>query len=194
MPIPKLKLSHTDSKGQAHMVHVGEKPITERTATAEATVRISPALVRAIRQNQLKKGNLLEVARLAGIQAAKRTDELIPLCHSLPLDFVDVQATLKPGRIYLLATARTHARTGVEMEALTAVAIAALTVIDMGKAIDKSMTVEGLRVLEKHGGRSGSYVASPSSHVPTRQKPSQTPSQKLGEGSGSRRARRRGSR
>ena len=159
MPKPTSKLSHTDDAGRAHMVHVGEKPITERSATAEAIVRISPALARAIRQNQIKKGNLLEVARLAGIQAAKRTDELIPLCHSLPLDSVDVQAVLKPGRVHVTATARTHARTGVEMEALTAVAVAALTVIDMGKAIDKGMTIEGLRVVEKRGGRSGTYVA-----------------------------------
>ncbi len=159
MSKPTSKLSHTDDTGRAHMVHVGEKPITERSATAEAIVRISPALARAIKQNQIKKGNLLEVARLAGIQAAKRTDELIPLCHSLPLDSVDVQAVLEPGRVHLTATARTHARTGVEMEALTAVAVAALTVIDMGKAIDKGMTIEGMRVVEKRGGRSGTYVA-----------------------------------
>lgn len=159
MPKQTSKLSHTDDAGRAHMVHVGEKPITERAATAEAIVRISPALARAIRQNQIKKGNLLEVARLAGIQAAKRTDELIPLCHSLPLDSVDVEAVLKPERVHLWATARTYARTGVEMEALTAVVVAALTVIDMGKAIDKTMAIEGVRVLEKRGGRSGTYVA-----------------------------------
>ncbi len=161
MPKKPSTLSHTDSAGRARMVHVGEKPITERSATAEATVRISAALARAIKGNQLKKGNLLEVARLAGIQAAKRTDELIPLCHSLPLDSVDVQAVLIAGRVCIVATARTHARTGVEMEALTAVAVAALTVIDMGKAIDKEMVVEGMRVVEKRGGRSGTYVASP---------------------------------
>lgn len=159
MPRRSPTLSHTDAKGQAHMVHVGEKPITFRTATAEARVRISPALARAIRQNQLKKGNLLEVARLAGIQAAKRTDELIPLCHSLPLDSVDVVATLKRDHIHLTAIAQTHARTGVEMEALTAVTVAALTVIDMGKAVDKGMVIEGVRVLSKSGGRSGTYVA-----------------------------------
>ena len=141
------------------MVDVGAKPITERVAVAEGYVRISPALEQAIRANALKKGNLLEVARLAGIQAAKRTDELIPLCHSLPLDGVDVQAVLKGGRIQLTATARTHARTGVEMEALLAVAAAALTVIDMGKAIDRAMTIEGIRILEKRGGRSGTYIA-----------------------------------
>jgi cyclic pyranopterin monophosphate synthase len=174
--------SHIDTQGLAHMVHVGEKPITERTATAEATICISPALFRAIKHNQLKKGNLLEVAKLAGIQAAKRTDELIPLCHSLPLDSVDVQATLKPSpsRVHILATARTHARTGVEMEALTAAAVAALTVIDMGKAVDKAMTVTNLRILEKHGGRSGSYVASTLKNMPAHQ----TPSLRPGEDSG----------
>lgn len=133
--------------------------MTERIAVAECFVRVSGALAKAIRGNMLKKGDLLSVARLAGIQAAKRTDELIPLCHSLPLDSVDVEAELKGSRVRIRATARTHAKTGVEMEALTAAAVAALTVIDMGKAIDKGMVVEGLRVLEKRGGRSGHYVA-----------------------------------
>ncbi len=159
MPKPKAKLSHTDARGRARMVDVGEKAITERIAVAEGYVTVSAALARAIKQNHLKKGNLLEVARLAGIQAAKRTDELIPLCHSLPLDSVDIQATLGSERVHLIATARTHARTGVEMEALTAVAVAALTVIDMGKAIDKGMVIEGVRVIEKRGGRSGTYIA-----------------------------------
>ncbi len=157
--MPKSKLSHTDAKGDARMVNVGGKPITDRLAVAEAIVRISPALARAIEQNQLKKGNLLEVAKLAGIQAAKRTDELIPLCHSLPLDSLDIEAKLNGNCVELTATARTHARTGVEMEALTAVAVAALTVIDMGKAIDKSITIERIRILEKRGGRSGVYKA-----------------------------------
>ena len=141
------------------MVDVGDKPITHRRATAEAFVRISPALAAAIRDNTLKKGNLLETARVAGITAAKRTDELIPLCHTLPLDQVDVRATLEPDRVRLTATATTHAKTGVEMEALTAVSIAALTVIDMGKSIDKGMVIDGLRLLEKRGGRSGDYTA-----------------------------------
>lgn len=141
------------------MVDVGDKPVTRRTATAEAFVSISPALAAAIRDNTLTKGNLLETARLAGITAAKRTDELIPLCHTLPLDQADVRATLEENRVRLTATATTHAKTGVEMEALTAVAIAALTVIDMGKSIDKSMTIGGVRVLEKTGGRSGDYRA-----------------------------------
>jgi cyclic pyranopterin phosphate synthase len=154
------RLSHISENGRARMVDVGDKPITERVAIAECFVRISPALAKAIRTNSLKKGDLLSVARLAGIQAAKRTDELIPLCHSLPLDSVDIQAQLKSNQVHITATARTHAKTGVEMEALTAAAIAALTVIDMGKAIDKSMTIEGLRILEKRGGRSGHYKAS----------------------------------
>jgi cyclic pyranopterin phosphate synthase len=152
-------LSHIDSHGKASMVDVGAKPITERTAIAEGVVRINAALEEAIRRNDLAKGDLLAVARLAGIQAAKRTDELIPLCHSLPLDVVHVEATLEAGLVRIRATAKTHSRTGVEMEALTAVSVAALTVIDMGKAIDRSMVIEGIRVLEKHGGRSGSHVA-----------------------------------
>lgn len=153
------RLSHVDAAGRAAMVDVGDKDITVRRAVAEARVVISPALQARIAENSLKKGNLLEVARLAGIQAAKRTAELIPLCHPLPLDAVDVRAELRQGHVHLLAEARVTARTGVEMEALTAVAVAALTVIDMGKAVDRGMVVEGLRLLEKEGGRSGRYVA-----------------------------------
>jgi cyclic pyranopterin phosphate synthase len=155
------RLTHTDARGNARMVDVGDKPITQRTATAEGFVRISQELAEAIRANTLKKGNLLETARLAGITAAKRTDELIPLCHTLPLDAVDVEATLEDGRVHLTATATTHAKTGVEMEALTAVSIAALTVIDMGKAMDKAMVIEGVRILSKSGGRGGDYNAPP---------------------------------
>lgn len=153
------KLSHVDASGRANMVDVGAKPLTARRAVAEARVRISPALHARIAENSLAKGNLLDVARLAGIQAAKRTAELIPLCHPLPLDAVDVRAELRDNHVYLWSEARVTARTGIEMEALTAVAIAALTVIDMGKAVDKGMIVEGLRLLEKEGGRSGRYVA-----------------------------------
>ena len=152
-------LSHIGPDGAARMVDVGEKPITDRSAVAEAFVRISPALEQRIRESSLAKGNLLEVARLAGIMAAKRVDELIPLCHSLPLDHADVRASLEPGRVRILAEARTHSRTGVEMEALAAATVAALTVIDMGKAVDKSMVIEGVRVLRKTGGRSGPYLA-----------------------------------
>lgn len=152
-------LSHISPEGHARMVDVGDKPVTERSATAEGFVRISAALERRIRENSLAKGPLLDVARLAGIIAAKRTDELIPLCHTLPLDAVDVNAQVLPGAVRITAAVRTRSRTGVEMEALTAVSVACLTVIDMGKAVDKAMSIDGVRVLEKHGGRSGSYVA-----------------------------------
>jgi len=153
------RLSHVDGSGKAHMVDVGDKPLTVRRAVAEGRVRISEALAEAIAANQLAKGDLLQVARLAGIQAAKRTDELIPLCHSLPLDAIDIQATLGDGHIKLRAEARTTWKTGVEMEALTAVTVAALTVIDMGKAVDKAMVIEGVRLIEKTGGKSGDYRA-----------------------------------
>lgn len=154
-------LSHVGPDGRATMVDVGEKTVTERVAVAEAIVRVSAELAKKIGENALAKGDLLGVARLAGIQAAKRTDELIPLCHSLPLDVVEVDAKVdeKQACVVIRATAKTRAKTGVEMEALTAAAIAALTVIDMGKAVDKAMVVEGLRVIEKRGGRSGTYVA-----------------------------------
>jgi cyclic pyranopterin phosphate synthase len=143
------------------MVDVGGKPVTDRRAVAEASVRVSAELARAISRNAVAKGNLLEVARLAGIQAAKRTSGLIPLCHALPLDHADVSVSLEARRrvVRIRAEARTHARTGVEMEALTAAAVAALTVIDMGKAIDRGMVIEGLRIVEKSGGRSGHYRA-----------------------------------
>jgi len=149
------KLSHVDEHGAARMVDVGDKPTTDRRAVAEGRVRVSPPLAEAIRQNRLAKGNLLEVARLAGVQAAKRTAELIPLCHSLPLSHVDVQATLEEAAVRLRAIVRTRGQTGVEMEALTAVSVAALTVIDMGKSIDKGMVIESVRLVEKTGGTSG---------------------------------------
>ncbi|MCC6320796.1 MAG: cyclic pyranopterin monophosphate synthase MoaC [Phycisphaerales bacterium] len=151
--------SHVGVDGVARMVDVGDKAVTVRRAVACGEVVVSRDLARAIRRNTLVKGNLLQVAQLAGVQAAKRTDELIPLCHSLPLDFVDVTARLVGRRVVLRAEARTTARTGVEMEALTAVCAAALTVIDMGKSIDKGMVVMGVRLLEKSGGRSGDYTA-----------------------------------
>jgi cyclic pyranopterin monophosphate synthase len=163
-PVPST-LTHLDHAGRARMVDVGEKPITRRSAVAEAIVRVSPELATRIAENAVSKGNVLEVARLAGIQAAKRTDELIPLCHTLPLDVVDVQAALEDAPtqgtgwplVRLRAEVTTHARTGVEMEALVAASIAALTIIDMGKAVDRTMTIESIRVLEKRGGRSGTH-------------------------------------
>ncbi len=156
---PSPTLSHAAPDGRARMVDVGDKPMTARSATAAGFVRISGVLEERIRENSLAKGSVLEVARLAGILAAKRTDELIPLCHTLPLDAVEVLAELQSGRVCVIATVRTRSRTGVEMEALTAVAVACLTVIDMGKAVDKGMVIEGLRVLEKRGGRGGPYAA-----------------------------------
>jgi cyclic pyranopterin monophosphate synthase len=152
-------LSHIAGDGRAIMVDVGDKPVTERTAVAEGSVRISRELAARISENSLVKGNLLEVARLAGIMAAKKTDQLIPMCHSLPLDHVAVEAVLDGLHVRLRATVRTHSRTGVEMEALAAVSIAALTVVDMGKAVDKAMVIEGIRVTEKRGGRSGHWRA-----------------------------------
>ena len=149
------RLSHLDDRGAPRMVDVGDKQATHRRAVAEGRVRISPQLAAAIAANSVAKGNLLETARLAGIQATKRTDELIPLCHSLPLEHADVEAALGDGCVHLRATASTTAKTGVEMEALTAVAVAALTVIDMGKAIDPAMAIEYVRLVEKTGGRRG---------------------------------------
>lgn len=154
-------LSHLDEGGMARMVDVAGKASTDRRAVAEGRVRCSPELLAAIRSHGLAKGDLPGTARLAGILAAKRVDELIPLCHTLPLDHVDVDIELGDDAIHLRATARTHARTGVEIEALTAVTVAALTVIDMGKAVDRTMTIEGVRVVEKTGGRSGDWRADP---------------------------------
>lgn len=152
-------LTHIDEAGKARMVDVGNKPVTERGAIAEARVRVSPELAQKIRDNDLAKGDLLATARLAGIMAAKRSDDLIPLCHPLGLDVVTVDAILDGTVVHIRATARVNARTGVEMEALTAVTVAALTVIDMGKAIDRTMEIQGVRVVEKWGGRSGHYKA-----------------------------------
>ena len=153
------KLTHTDEAGKARMVDVSDKKITERVAVVEARVRVSPALAERIRDNTLKKGDLLGVARLAGIQAAKRTDELIPLCHSVPLEAIEVQLALEGERVVILATASATWKTGVEMEAFTAAAVAALTVVDMGKAVDRAIVIESIRLIEKTGGRSGHYIA-----------------------------------
>ncbi len=152
------RLSHVDEHGRSRMVDVGNKSVTRRRAVAEGRVRVSTELLEAIERNTLAKGNLLEVSRLAGIQAAKRTDELIPLCHSLSLDHVDVTAWIDAPYVRLRAEAATIGRTGVEMEALTAVSIAALTVIDMGKAVDRAMTIELIQLVEKSGGRNGDWM------------------------------------
>jgi cyclic pyranopterin phosphate synthase len=148
-------LTHVDRSGRAAMVDIGGKPATLRRAVAEGRVLVSAALARAIRGNTLAKGNLLETARLAGLQAAKRVDELIPLCHTLPLDWVEVRAVLRGRVVWLSAEAATTGRTGVEMEAIVAVSIAAATVVDMGKAIDPGMVIENIRLVHKSGGRRG---------------------------------------
>lgn len=149
-------LSHYDAEGVARMVDVGAKNPTRREAEAEAFVALSPAVLAALPTNP--KGNPLEVARIAGIQAGKRTSELIPLCHPLPLSFLDVTAAVTEGGVAIRATARTTAQTGVEMEALTAAAVAALTVYDMCKALDKGIEIRAVRLLRKQGGKSGTYV------------------------------------
>ena len=152
---PSSKLSHFDSSGQAHMVDVSAKPLTRREAVAQAFVALSPAVLAALPSNP--KGNPLEVARFAGIQAAKRTSDLIPLCHPLPLSFVDVTATLTPSGVELTATAATTSPTGVEMDAMVAATVAALTVYDMTKALDKSIQIREVHLLHKSGGKSGIY-------------------------------------
>jgi cyclic pyranopterin monophosphate synthase len=149
------KLSHYDSSGRAAMVDVSAKQPTRRTATASAFVELSPAVLEALPANP--KGNPLEVARIAGIQAAKRTAELIPMCHPLPLTHVDVQAETAAGGVSIRATAATVGPTGVEMEALTAAAVAALTVYDMTKALDKAIVIRSIQLEEKTGGKSGEF-------------------------------------
>ncbi len=152
------RLSHVDARGRAHMVDVGAKPVTERLAVAGATIHMQPATLRLIRAGKIAKGEVLAVARVAGIMAAKRTAEIIPLCHPLPIEVVGVDFTPRPGgRLDVEATVKVTGKTGVEMEALTAVAAAALTVYDMCKAVDRSMTITDVRLLEKRGGRSGTY-------------------------------------
>jgi cyclic pyranopterin phosphate synthase len=152
------KLSHYDAEGSAHMVDVSAKPATRREAEASAFVALSDAVLAALPQNP--KGNPLEVARFAGIQAAKRTADLIPMCHPLPLTFVDVSVVVVSGGIEIRSTAATVAATGVEMEALTAAAVAALTIYDMCKAMDKSIAIREIVLLRKSGGKSGEYIRS----------------------------------
>ena len=142
------------------MVDVGHKPDTERVAVAAGEVLMRPATLALIRAGQIKKGDVLTVAQIAGVMAAKRTSELIPLCHPLPLTHIDVRCELRddlPG-VSVTATARTTGKTGVEMEALTAVSVAALTIYDMAKAVEKTMRISNVRLLEKHGGQSGDVV------------------------------------
>jgi cyclic pyranopterin phosphate synthase len=155
------KLTHFDERGAARMVDVGAKSETHRTATAAGFIRMLPATLEIVASGTAKKGDVLGVARIAAIQAAKKTSELVPLCHPVPLTSVNVEFMLdrKASRIECRATVECTARTGVEMEALTAVQVGLLTVYDMCKAVDRGMTMEGIRLLEKRGGKSGDYVA-----------------------------------
>lgn len=155
------QLSHIDAEGNARMVDVGEKAETARTATAEGRIRMAGETLGRIAEGGIKKGDVLTVAQLAGIMGAKRTPDLIPLCHPLPLTSVEVrlEPEPEPPAIRITATCKLAGRTGVEMEALTAVAVAALTVYDMVKAIDRSMVIEGIRLTHKAGGRSGAFHA-----------------------------------
>jgi cyclic pyranopterin phosphate synthase len=156
----KAALSHVDKSGKIRMVDVSDKAATSREAIAQGRITISAAALRQVRGGQTKKGDPLETARLAGIMAAKQTASLIPLCHPLPITHADVQLTAVRDGYDIEATVRTTAPTGVEMEALTAVAIAALTIYDMVKAIDKEMVIHDIRLLEKRGGRSGTWIGS----------------------------------
>ena len=155
------ELTHIDEQGRAKMVDTTEKSISERRATASARVLMSAETINAIRDHTTPKGNPLETARLAGIMAAKRTHDLIPLCHPLPLTHIDVRAELQEAAVYLESEVTTRAQTGVEMEALTAVSVAALTVYDMCKALDKGMTISDIRLELKTGGKSGDYRREP---------------------------------
>jgi cyclic pyranopterin monophosphate synthase len=143
------KLTHIDARGRAKMVDVSAKPVQLREAVARGTIRLKPATLRLIKSNRITKGDVLNTARVAGIQAAKRTGELIPLCHPLNLTHVDVDLTLAKSRVAITATAKIAAQTGVEMEALTAVAVAALTIYDMCKAVDKEMVIGEIRLVSK---------------------------------------------
>jgi cyclic pyranopterin monophosphate synthase len=153
------RLTHLDAEGRARMVDVGDKPVTDRRAVARAVVRVSPDTARAVEAGDTPKGDVLGTARIAGIQAAKRTSELIPLCHPLALSFVGVDGVVDPGagEIVLTAEARTTGPTGAEMEALTAASVAALTVYDMIKGIERGARIAEVVLLEKSGGRSGTW-------------------------------------
>jgi cyclic pyranopterin phosphate synthase len=156
-----MPLTHLDEEGHARMVDVSDKPVTTRTAVATGFVRMAALTVAAIRAHTLPKGDPLEVARIAGVMAAKRTADLIPLCHPLPLHHADVELEVRDDGVAITATAKIDSKTGVEMEALTAVSVAALTIYDMCKAIDKAMIITDIRLDSKTGGTSGDYHRQP---------------------------------
>ncbi len=159
-PAKSTSLTHLDDDGRVSMVDVGWKPVTDREAVARGHVSMQPETLRLIKQGLMKKGDVLTIAQLAGIMASKRTSELIPLCHPLPLNKVDVDLELDEtnSRVIVTATARTSGKTGVEMEALTAVSVAGLTVYDMCKAVDRGMRIEAVRLVSKTGGQSGDII------------------------------------
>ncbi len=161
MPRRAKKLTHLSSRGEARMVDVSAKSVTEREAVAEGRVIMQPKTLAIVRQGDAKKGDVLGTARIAGIQAAKRTHELIPLCHPLPVSQIEVDLTpdAKLPGVIVRARVKVSGQTGVEMEALTAVSVACLTVYDMVKAVERGMRIEGIRLIEKRGGRSGHYRA-----------------------------------
>jgi cyclic pyranopterin monophosphate synthase len=150
-------LTHLDESGAARMVDVGAKAVTERWARARAVVRMSPETAVRVREGDLPKGDIVAVTRIAAIQAAKRTSDLIPLCHPLPLTHVDVDLELGEDAVTIVASARTKAETGVEMEALTAASVGALTVYDMVKGVERGVTIESIALLDKTGGKSGDW-------------------------------------
>lgn len=151
-------LTHLDDQGAARMVDVGDKPATAREAVAEGHIRLSPEALALVRDASARKGDVLAVARVAGIMAAKRTADLIPLCHPLPLSRVAIDLAVTDSGVTVRATCKTQGQTGVEMEALTAASVALLTVYDMVKAVDKAIVIEGLRVVAKSGGKSGDWT------------------------------------
>lgn len=155
------KLTHLDEHGTADMVDVGAKPVTERSARAAGAVAMKPETLRLIRQGDIKKGDVLGIARIAGIMAAKRAAELIPLCHPLPLDKIGLELALNQAdsSVEISASVKSSGKTGVEMEALTAVSVAALTIYDMAKAVDREMRISDIRLVEKRGGARGDYLA-----------------------------------
>ncbi len=155
-----MQLSHLNEKGEASMVNIGEKQITARYAMAQAVVKMQPETLLLITSNGLPKGDALSAARLAGIMAAKKTHELIPLCHNIPIDSVEVTFKIvEPDTVIIFASASCNYKTGIEMEAMTAVSVAALTVYDMCKAVDRGMIISEIKLLKKTGGKSGEFLA-----------------------------------
>ena len=157
----KLKLTHLNEQGAADMVDVGAKPVSERSARAAGAVTMKPETLQLVREGNIKKGDVLSIARIAGIMAAKRTADLIPLCHPLPLDKIALELRINAcaSAIEITASVKTSGKTGVEMEALTAVSAAALTIYDMAKAVDREMRISDIRLLEKRGGARGDFIA-----------------------------------